>query len=156
MNRYVLLLAALGTVASAAGAQYAATLAPIVQELQIDRDQALWVAGSVAGSIPIGTEPSEAAQRLEGALPASVLRRTTESPVTVGAFAHLLLALEESPAGFWYALIPSPYTAFKQLRSVGVLDGFPTSSAPLTGADALDIARRYMAYVRTVSREDRP
>lgn len=141
-----LLLPAFVLTASLLPAQYAETFVPLVRAEQLNRDEALWLAGSVTGSLPVGTEVGDAAQTLERLIPSLFLRLAPDAPVTVGQFAYLLLQLEETPAGFWYALLPSPFTAYEQLVSVGVVDGTVSSTALVDGPRAAAMARRYLAH----------
>lgn len=150
MNRRLAVLLLL-LVPSFLAAQYAETVVPIVRAEQLTRDAALWLAGSVAGSIPVGTAVSQAPELLDRLAPHALLRLAPDEPVTAGQFAHLLLRLEETPPGFWYALIPTPFTAYEQLRSLGLLDAGIGSTTRLNGSQAVAIARRYIRYAEQVN-----
>ncbi|MFW5689924.1 MAG: hypothetical protein ACOC1U_10155 [Spirochaetota bacterium] len=148
-----LLLPLVVLVVSHAGAQYAPTLAPLAAKEHISEAEALWLVGSVSGSLAIGASVDEAPELLEELNVIHASRVSEEGPVTFGRFSLFLLLIEETSPGFWFGLVPSAHTAFHYLQRVGVVAAGLTPSHVMSGGEAVDLTRRYLSFVASVDGE---
>ncbi len=72
---------------------------------------------------------------------------STDTPLTLGQYAHLLQSFFDLPEGIWYRVVSSPRFAARDLAHVQIIQGRAYPRMHLSGARALRILGRTMAYL---------
>ena len=146
MNRPTLwLMALLVLVSSDLYAQYGAIVHAAVSEDPLTVGSAVRLLGVASGSVQPEMTEAEAADTLKR-LGTWVPTQSGSSPITLGSYAYLLGQLFSLRGGAMYGLFPGPRTAFLELSRRGLLPPRARAGQTVSGADALLLLHRFMAY----------
>ncbi|TVQ26757.1 MAG: hypothetical protein EA382_04915 [Spirochaetaceae bacterium] len=130
-------------------AQYASVFADIADAASLTHEQASWLVLSVAGTLPPGATIADASPHVPGRFPRA--GGSGGQPVSAGTLALMLVSIEETSPGFWYAIAPGRLTAFSLVRSRGLIPPDWRPGTVPTGAEAVDAIRAYFEFARARS-----
>jgi hypothetical protein len=137
-------------ISSSLFAQYGVVLHAAATEDQLSIGSAIRLIGVVSGSLGPDSDVEQARStlaKLGVKLPAS----PDVSPIAWADFAYLLAQLFDLPASVAYGVFPGPWSAFNELRSLGLAPRGARPGDTVNGQDGL-LAVRHLVQMKGLTR----
>jgi len=143
-KRSFLLILLCMLVVGAGGAQSNEFIDRLLTEEELRFGSAVYLV-TAASSAHYGAGKYNIAAALRRARPR--MPSVTDTPLTLGQYAHLLQSFFDLPEGLWYRVVQSPRFAARDLTHAGIIQGRAYPRMKLSGERALRILGRALAYL---------
>jgi hypothetical protein len=137
----VILLAAVGSV----WGQSNELLDVLFEEPATSLGQAAYLILTASGRIPDDSSPADAAASLAGQ-GWTVAERSTDEPITLGEYSHLLMQAFAVKGGIMYRIFPGPRYAGRELAYLQLIKGDTSPYRTFSGEEAIGILGRLLEW----------